>query len=340
MSQLNVDTIKKADGTGNLSVPAETGTVVTTASPSLGRRNRVINGDFSVWQRGTSFTDLATGAFSADRWKIDYRPNGNINAAQQDYVSYKALRFTNAYTGSQSFNFEHKVEDVTFFSGKEVTLSFYAKASEAFTMGIAAYENYGSGGSAQTTAVSSSKSITTTRQQFTVTFTCTDMSAKTVGLSNCMRLNFSNPLSQDAWVEIDHVQLEVGSVATPFEHRSFGEELALCQRYYWRFGWPSVHGGQPNVGLGFYLNSARVDMAIDLPVTMRTNPSIVANSGTGYWNAYVNGDDLFNSWSGVNAPTNNTFIIYSTDGLSGSAGNAVLVGKKDNAASLAADAEL
>ena len=274
MSQLNVDTIKKADGTGNLSVPAETGTVVTTASPSLGRRNRVINGDFSVWQRGTSFTDLATGAFSADRWKIDYRPNGNINAAQQDYVSYKALRFTNAYTGSQSFNFEHKVEDVTFFSGKEVTLSFYAKASEAFTMGIAAYENYGSGGSAQTTAVSSSKSITTTRQQFTVTFTCTDMSAKTVGLSNCMRLNFSNPLSQDAWVEIDHVQLEVGSVATPFEHRSYGEELALCQRYF------QVISANPRItGCGTRTTTNVVGVSYPLATSMRTSPTYT-NDGT------------------------------------------------------------
>jgi len=44
MSQINVNTIKKADGTGSLSVPAETGTVVTTASPSLGRRNLIING--------------------------------------------------------------------------------------------------------------------------------------------------------------------------------------------------------------------------------------------------------------------------------------------------------
>jgi len=142
------------------------------------------------------------------------------------------------------------------------------------------------------------------------------------------------------YIEITGVQLEVGSVATPFEHRSYGEELALCQRYYWRAGWPSAHNGQPNLGMGYYLNNSRVDFVMDLPVTMRTTPAIVANSGSGYWNAYVNGDDLFDSWSGVNAPTNNTFIIYTTNGVSGSAGNAVLIGKKNSAASLAADAEL
>jgi len=38
--------------------------------------------------------------------------------------------------------------------------------------------------------------------------------------------------STSNYLQITGVQLEVGSVATPFEHRSYGEELALCERYY------------------------------------------------------------------------------------------------------------
>ena len=63
MSELLVNTIKKADGTGSLSVPAESGTVVTTASPSLGRRNLIINGAMVQDQRngGSSVTPTASG---------------------------------------------------------------------------------------------------------------------------------------------------------------------------------------------------------------------------------------------------------------------------------------
>jgi hypothetical protein len=66
MSELLVNTIKKADGTGSLTVPAESGTVVTTASPSLGRRNLIINGAMVVNQRNQTVT--TSDAFYVDRF--------------------------------------------------------------------------------------------------------------------------------------------------------------------------------------------------------------------------------------------------------------------------------
>ena len=64
------------------------------------------------------------------------------------------------------------------------------------------------------------------------------------------------------------VQLEVGSVATPFEHRSFGEELALCQRYYFQTGavyYLNTYGNNPSTySLGIFV----------LPVSMRSNPTV------------------------------------------------------------------
>ena len=70
---------------------------------------------------------------------------------------------------------------------------------------------------------------------------------------------------------ITGVQLEVGTVATPFEHRSYGQELALCQRYY--------HEIRPKVNAvtvrGYNSSGAVVGARFQNPVTMRTEPSCV-----------------------------------------------------------------
>jgi hypothetical protein len=69
--------------------------------------------------------------------------------------------------------------------------------------------------------------------------------------------------------QITGVQLEVGSVATPFEHRSFGEELALCQRYYYQL--PKVANGV--IGSGHVYNSTSARANVFFPVPMRANPT-------------------------------------------------------------------
>ena len=111
--------------------------------------------------------------------------------------------------------------------------------------------------------------------------------------------------------QITGVQLEVGSVATEFEHRSFGEELALCQRYY--FATETDVSGQPLMGYGVALSTTAVDFNFTLPMTMRAAPTITGlrlklslaggtayNATFSYGIGYQSGDST-NVRIGVNA---------------------------------------
>ena len=82
--------------------------------------------------------------------------------------------------------------------------------------------------------------------------------------------------TNDSTIELTGVQLELGSVATDFEHRSYSQELALCQRY---FTTMSVFSANDSYMWGYYGGGAGV-RAYELPVTMRSAPNITFNSFT------------------------------------------------------------
>jgi len=138
---------------------------------------------------------------------------------------------------------------------------------------------------------------------------------------------------------ITGVQIEVGSQVSDFQHEDFGTTLAKCQRYFFAVGFPDKLASSVNFAMGYYLNSARVDCVIDLPVTMRTTPSVIASSGTNHFDAYMNGSDYFDTFDAINSASANSFTIYRSSQISGTAGDAVLI-SKSSSASLTASAEL
>jgi hypothetical protein len=75
------------------------------------------------------------------------------------------------------------------------------------------------------------------------------------------------------YIQITGVQLEVGDTATPFEHRSYGQELALCQRYFKRYGFGTTNG---RFAIGAWGSASSVEVTATFPTTMRAAPSLTA----------------------------------------------------------------
>ena len=279
MSTLKVDTITKADGTGSLSVPAESGTVVTTASPSLGRRNIIINGDMRIDQRnaGSSITPSTNGTMSLDRWKCGLNTGlaaskysvEQSSTAPAGFNNSVLITSTSAYTvqADDYSTFTQAIEGFNFAdfgfgtaNAQPLTISFQIRSSLTGTFTGFIQNNNADRSYPFTFTISAantweSKTVTIAGDTSGTWVGATNGTGLLVGFNLGVGSNRQGPANtwsagnyrtvsgavnliatNGATFYLTGVQLEVGSVATPFEHRSYGEELALCQRYYINYG--------------------------------------------------------------------------------------------------------
>ena len=148
--------------------------------------------------------------------------------------------------------------------------------------------------------------------------------------------NWANTAS--ATFDVTGVQLEVGSQATPFEHRSFGEELSLCQRYYTVIGDGVNASGFAPISVGVMYNSSTVYSIIAMPVEMRSSPSIEITSSTYYLyrNNAADGVDDFT----LSKVAPNRVEFYNNTDVSGTNGHAVFIRTANSSAKFALKAEL
>jgi len=215
-------------------------------TPNLGRRNLVINGDMRIAQRGTShaYSNGQSGLHTLDRWWSSNSSNGTLTLSQQTATlgevdaTHYLRTVTSGISGSPTVYSEYKIEDIKQFHNKPITISFMVKGSSALTFQLRRHYYYGSGGTSEEYTGFTDVSVTTGWTKFTTTFSAVDFSSKTIGASNYFGFLFYWSTSQgsnqvnNATIEITNVQVETNNTATNFEHRSIGEELQLCQRYY------------------------------------------------------------------------------------------------------------
>ena len=137
--------------------------------------------------------------------------------------------------------------------------------------------------------------------------------------------------TNDATFEITGVQLEVGDVATEFEHLPYGVELARCQRYCYEH----LLGANQyaSIMLGGYYNSSRIYGSFKFPVSMRTAPTMVCTDSADAFNCYRDGGvDFVNEFhidSANNVGPNAAEILNDTD-ASGTAGHATIIRRGSN----------
>ena len=201
---------------------------------ALSNRNVLINGGFTVSQRGdyTTAATFTTGTYWVDRWFADC----NNSSALRSVVSVnlpelpsatKAARLEAGATWSGYLGVRQKLEFPENYVGKTYTYSAYVRSNSSnarltlYAHGpgliVASEPHSGNGG----------------WERLSVTFAFSATAASDIYVDVFIASNVigSVGITVGDYFEVTGVQLEVGDTATPFEHRSYGQELALYQRY-------------------------------------------------------------------------------------------------------------
>ena len=147
--------------------------------------------------------------------------------------------------------------------------------------------------------------------------------------------------TNDATLEITGLQLEVGSVATPFEHRSYGDELQRCRRYYQVLVDQADTGSLKSYAIACCYSSSSLHHTHLLSPVMRTTPTLDYTTGSNYYAAYQNGtNDQFDEMTLVGNSHINAVDIMVSSALSVTQAAAALMRTNNNAARIAFTAEL
>ena len=268
--------------------------------PFAAGKNKIINGDFRINQR--NFTSVtATNTYTFDRFFIRTGGDGTGTFTPQAFTpgaapvaGYEGTNFIRIVTaGSTSTNtlmgLRQIVEDVRTFAGQTVTVSFWAKAATGTPSIVAPLSQvFGTGGSTVVTTPSTKQSITTSWARYSFTINVPSISGKTIGtgtvglqltiglsVGSDFATDFTSLGIQNNTFDIWGVQIEAGSVATPFQTATgtIQGELAACQRYYYRTTPGLVSTAIATTGVAKSTTVATI--LVTNPVTMRIAPTSV-----------------------------------------------------------------
>lgn len=251
---------------------------LTQSSGPLMFRNKIINGGMEIDQRNSGNSITSASTYTVDRW-LGSGSGSSVTfqrvAATAKYVSY-ALRITGS-SGNTNANIQQRIESSTARTlvGLPVVVSFYAASPNITTLRVAltrpnAVDNW----SAATTIQTEDITISPTMTRYVAYFNA--LPSEVVNGLGVWFLCMSG-LGAGQSLDITGIQLEEGSVATPFEQRPIGTELALCQRYYQKSYAQNVTPGTSNFDNGHPYGYGIANLILvsnTFPVAMRTQPAV------------------------------------------------------------------
>lgn len=247
----------------------------------VGMKNRIINGDMQIAQRGVSGTTISSGYVSLDRWRASVSVSSTVTLSQQTFTPGQTdvpgdpeffMRYDWLGTSpAATKNIMQRIENVKSLVGA-VTLSFYAKTELGDDVTVEVRQNFGSGGSTEVTALSQSIDCTTGWQKLTITFDLPSLSGKTIGASSYIEVAWKAVDGSNSYLDLARVQLEKGSTATSFDYRPYGVEENLCQRYCIKYGGTNTYEYMTPYGMTYVAGSNYV--ASIFPVEMRAAPTV------------------------------------------------------------------
>ena len=279
-------------------------------------RNRIINGAITISQRGASPTQTGGGDYSVDRFFNYYSGNAYTSVqsttAPAGFINSLLLTITTASASPTYSFFGHKIEglncaDLGFgtSNASPVTLSFWVRSSVAGVYSLSLSNNEGNRAYAalytinaantweyKTLTIPGDTSGTWLTTNATGIFIRWNMgtavgSARLISAGSWQAVNADGATGStgaNAWANtsgatfyITGIQLEKGTVATPFEYRPYGTELALCQRYYWKNSGSSGNG-YVAFGAGGFISSTNFSAFVSYPVPMRATPTFSITS--------------------------------------------------------------
>lgn len=205
-------------------------------------RNGFRNGDFAVWQRGTTFSLVATTALTADGWNVS-SGDGNATVARHTQTlgllfsgkpSEYALRITQTSTSTVFPYLWQRFLDVQKYNGQTVTISINIYSTVAIQVRPVAIQFFGTGGSSSTTTSGSYWSVpagawTHFSQQISIPSTA----GKVIGSTqDILEIYFELPTGTIFDAYFANLQIEPGNYETVFDDQDGEDQLWKCQAYY------------------------------------------------------------------------------------------------------------